>query len=80
MPPRSKNVLEVSGRVGPTEPVTSVSRAPSEPVPPGPHQLEIRIDGKIKFLQRVHSVTIDQQDDQATIVGVLKLPVSEPDV
>lgn len=54
-------------------------RKPAPPaidVPPGPIALEIRVDGKIKFLQRVHTVTIDQQDDQAVITGVLRLPAA----
>jgi hypothetical protein len=62
MPPRKEDTA--------AEPV-------AEPVAPGPIQLEVRVDGKIKFLQRVHSYEIDQQDDHATIVGVLKLPVTE---
>lgn len=49
----------------------------STPTPPGPHQLEIRYNGKIVCLQRVHSYTIDQQDDALHVHGVLRLPVSD---
>lgn len=41
-------------------------------VPPGPIRLEVRVDGKIKFLQRVHSYTIDQQADKVVITGALR--------
>jgi hypothetical protein len=52
---------------------------PPKPVAPGPIHLEVRINGKIAFLQRVHSYTIDQQQDQAVITGVLRLPVEDND-
>jgi hypothetical protein len=48
---------------------------PRPPVPPGPHALEVRFNGKIVFLQRVHSYKIDQGDEQVTINAVLKLPL-----
>jgi hypothetical protein len=44
----------------------------TEPAPPGPHILDVRIDGKIKFSQRVYAYTIDQQDTQAVITGALR--------
>jgi hypothetical protein len=47
-------------------------------VPPGPIQLEVRVDGKIKFLQRVHSVHIDQQSHQAVITGALRPTIEVP--
>jgi hypothetical protein len=50
----------------------------ADPVPPGPIQLEVRVDGKIKFLQRVHSVHIDQQSHQAVITGALRPTIEVP--
>lgn len=41
--------------------------------PPGPIQLEIRVNGKIACLQRVHSYKIDQQEDTLTVTGVLRV-------
>jgi hypothetical protein len=51
------------------------STTPKAPVPPGPHAFEVRVNGKIVFLQRVHTYQIDQGDEQVTISAVLKLPV-----
>lgn len=42
--------------------------------PPGPLRLEVRINDKIVLLQRVHSYAIDQQVDDLTVTGVLRLP------
>lgn len=50
-------------------------RAPkttAEPVPPGPLQLEVRVDGHVKFLQRVYAYTIDQQADEFVVHGLLR--------
>lgn len=46
---------------------------PAEQAPPGPIQLEIRVNGKIACLQRVHSYKIDQQEDTLTVTGVLRV-------
>jgi len=39
--------------------------------------MEVRVNDKIVFLQRVHSYTIDQQDDQVVATGALR-PAQEP--
>lgn len=49
-------------------------RRQPDPVPPGPHVLEIRFNNKIVHMQRVHSYTVDQRDDHFTVTGVMKLP------
>lgn len=58
-------------------------RKVEEPVPPGPHVLEIRFNNKIVHMQRVHSYKVDQQDDRFTVTGIMKLPKQpepEPEV
>jgi hypothetical protein len=55
-------------------------RKESEPlqnVEPGPIRLEVRVNDKIVFLQRVHDYTIDQGDDAVTLHGSLR-PVEAP--
>lgn len=49
---------------------------PPTPPPPGPIHLEIRVNGKIACMQRVHSYKIDQQEDNLTVTGVLRLSES----
>lgn len=51
------------------------------PVAPGPTRLEVRVNDKIVFLQRVYSYAIDQEADQFAVYGSLKpvdAPVPEP--
>lgn len=45
--------------------------------PPGDLRLEVRVNDKIVFLQRVHTYSIDQQADQVTLNGALR-PASTP--
>jgi hypothetical protein len=52
------------------EPVTNI--------PPGPIHFEVRINGKIALLQRVHSYKIDQQSDQIVVNASLR-PESQPE-
>jgi hypothetical protein len=55
----------------------------SEPLPPGPTRLEVRVNDKIVFLQRVYSYAIDQETDQFAVYGSLKpvdAPAETPDV
>lgn len=40
--------------------------------PPGPLQLEVRVNGHVKFLQRVYGYTIDQQSDAFVVHGLLR--------
>jgi hypothetical protein len=50
---------------------------PAADVPPGPTRLEVRVNDKIVFLQRVYSYSIDQETDQFAVYGSLK-PADEP--
>lgn len=54
-------------------PETTPENTPVADAPPGPIQLEIRVNGKIACLQRVHSYKIDQQPDTVTVTGVLRV-------
>lgn len=45
---------------------------PVQDTPPGPIQLEVRVDDKIQFLQRVYSYSIDQESDSFAVYGSLK--------
>jgi hypothetical protein len=48
--------------------------------PPGDLRLEVRVNDKIVFLQRVHTYSIDQQAAQVTILGALRpAPVNTPE-
>lgn len=47
--------------------------------PPGELRMEVRVNDKIVFLQRVHSYTIDQQTDQVIVHGALR-PAAVPPV
>lgn len=47
-------------------------KATTEPVPPGPLQLEVRVNGHVKFLQRVYGYTIDQEQDSFAVYGLLR--------
>lgn len=54
-----------------------------EPLPPGPTRLEVRVNDKIVFLQRVYSYSIDQENEQFAVYGSLKpveTPAAEPPV
>lgn len=53
------------------------AQEPLANIPPGPHRLEVRVNDRIVFLQRVHSYKIDQQSDQVVINGALR-PIVEP--
>jgi hypothetical protein len=53
------------------------TQQPLASIPPGPHRLEVRVNDKIVFLQRVHSYKIDQGDDQVLVHGALR-PVVTP--
>ena len=49
--------------------------------PPGELRMEVRVNDKIVFLQRVHGYTIDQQTDQVVVHGSLRpapSPAQEP--
>jgi hypothetical protein len=47
-------------------------------VPPGPDQVEVRVNGKIAWMQRVHGrPTFDDQGDKVVITAVLRLPDGE---
>lgn len=72
MPPRkTADVWEASIDDTPA-PVLEPIPAQPEPGPPGPIRLEVRIDDRIHFLQRVYSYTIDQTNpNQAVITGHL---------
>lgn len=60
-------------RITPETPETTPENTPGiVNTPPGPIQLEIRVNGKIACLQRVHSYKIDQQPDTLTVTGVLR--------
>jgi hypothetical protein len=54
-------------------------KATQEPYtgPPGDLRLEVRVNDKIVFLQRVHTYTIDQQTDQVIVNGALR-PAATP--
>lgn len=43
-------------------------------IPPGPIHFEVRINGKIALLQRVHAYTIDQQSDGIIVSASLRPP------
>jgi hypothetical protein len=48
-------------------------------VPPGPDQVEVRVNGKIAWMQRVHGRPTfddqgDDQGDKVVITAVLRLP------
>lgn len=43
-------------------------------IPPGPIYFEVRINGKIALLQRVHAYNIDQQLDGITVTASLRPP------
>jgi hypothetical protein len=45
--------------------------------PPGDLRMEVRVNDKIVFLQRVHTYTIDQQTDQVVVRGALR-PAATP--
>ena len=62
----------------PPRKAVEAAETPAEPVsvPPGPIQLEIRVNGKIQCLQRVYAYTIDQQTDVLTVTGDLR-PASD---
>jgi hypothetical protein len=57
--------------------VRNTPEPPLSDVPPGPHRLEVRVNDKIVFLQRVHDYKIDQQDDKVIVHGSLR-PKPEP--
>lgn len=47
-------------------------------VPPGPDQMEVRFNGKIVWMQRVHDKPLfDDQGDKIVITAVLRLPAGE---
>jgi hypothetical protein len=41
-------------------------------LPPGPTRVEVRVNDKIVFLQRVYSYSIDQETDSFAVYGSLK--------
>jgi hypothetical protein len=53
---------------------------PPAAVPPGPLQLEVRVNGHVKFLQRVYGYTIDQEPDQFAVYGLLRPAEPKPPV
>ena len=46
--------------------------SPAVPQVPGPTRLEVRVNDKIVFLQRVYGYTIDQETDSFAVYGTLK--------
>ena len=40
--------------------------------PPGPHVLQVRVNDRVVFQQRVHAYGIDQQADQVVVTGSLR--------
>jgi hypothetical protein len=53
-------------------------RKNNEPAPPGPILLDVRVNGRLQFSQRVHTHPVfDETDDRVTITASKRPPAAE---